>query len=214
MRWTFEMRRDSIATLQLRYEWALQRQNRRFADAWPSAGMAMRKRQILVISVSLFGLVLTTSTDVGLPTFWLFGKIFFGCALVAGVFLPSIRARLVRFSGRVLAKTAVRTYTAVAKRAPYTIDYELDGSIVTARAEAIGISRRIDLAKAALILCADQVLFVFKRLHATGPSNLIYVPAELHADVLDALDRLGVRRETVDAPVAGYVPPIPEARAT
>jgi hypothetical protein len=212
MRWTFEMTRPSIAALQLRYEWALQRQNRRFVEAWPNARMAMRKRQFLVISVAVFGL-LVTMVDIGMPTFVLCARSFFVLALIAGVFLPQLRARLVRFSGRMLANTAERTYRPVAKRAPYKVEYELEGSVVTSRAEALGISRRIDLTKAALILSADQVLFVFKRLHATGPSNMIYVPVDRHAELIEAIDQLGIKREVVEGPVDGYAPPIPEARA-
>ena len=220
LRWQFEMTRDAVGPLQQDYEWALQRQNQRFVAAlpmekrWPG-GDGLVVAVIAILGLSLLGLVYLLDPTVVRrhPGWFLAGVLVFGVGLVAARYVRAIRGWSRRKAGAMLGRHAARTFGAVDRRAPYTIEYELAGDELAVRAPKLRVDRALPLRRARLVLHGRNVLFAYRRRHSVRPFRFLYVPSDAeHAALRAAFERCGATLEPVTGPVDGYTAPIPEAR--
>jgi hypothetical protein len=236
--WRFELTGDRVPELQVKLEWALQRQNRQFSDAvdrlvttHPVAESAHRVVPWILRVLGGLGLVLLALIVALDPhgarreAWWLVpAGILFVLVIAIAPYVVQIRERIRervrglgpsrRFTGAMLARRAEAIYRKVAAKTPYTIDYHLTADALEARAPALGIVRRFELRLARRVLDGGDVLFVFRRHASVAVYRYIYLasPAD-HDAVVAALTRAGATIAALTGPVEGYSAPVPEARA-
>lgn len=235
--WQYELTRDRVPELQHKLEWALQHQNRRFVDAvdriantHPVAESMHRAVPLIFRLLGGLGLVLLTLVVALDPhgarrdAAWMVpAGILFVFVIAIAPHVARIRAGIRerirglapgrRFTGHMLARRSEAIYRKVAAKAPYTIDYRLTADALEACAPALGIVRRLELARARRVLDGGTVLFVFRRDASVAAYRYIYLasPAD-HDAVVAALTRAGATVEALTGPVDGYTAPVPEAR--
>lgn len=140
VRWTYDFTCAGIPVLQQELEWALQRQNRRFADTLRRRNLPAKWRQRGAIAVSLVGLVALVELSATLsPAYrrehlllFVGGAVFFLATLALGIAFPRYQAWERRFADGMLARHAERMLAPLAARAPFTQTYELDDVLRTA----------------------------------------------------------------------------------
>jgi hypothetical protein len=112
--------------------------------------------------------------------------------LLAFVFLPRMAGSLRRLARHMVATRARRTMARIAGRAPYTISYELRKGVLTARADKVGISKRLDLHTARVAVETPDFICAFRRRLGQAPMRVLYVPGPReHAALCDALVAAG-----------------------
>lgn len=128
-------------------------------------------------------------------------KVFFGgmlaayvALLLAFVFAPLIARALRRFARRTVSWTTGRMMRTLARRAPYTIRYELGEAALVTRVERLGISRALDLRSVRVGIATPAFICVFRRPLKQRPARVLYVPGPReHAALSAALVAAGVQ---------------------
>lgn len=125
----------------------------------------------------------------------------FGVFLLTFMNLDAIGRAMRRYTRRMVAFRARKTMAQVAKRAPYTIQYELGESALATRVEAMKFSKVLDLKRVRVAIECPDFVCVFTRPLAQNPERVLYVPgAREHEALCAALAANG-------AEVAGSVAP-------
>ncbi|MCB9572007.1 MAG: hypothetical protein H6709_25035 [Kofleriaceae bacterium] len=220
MDWEVEITAARLPALQREIEWAMQRQNLRFADAMRARRLPMARRRQLIVLLGLLGLGLLGFLAVtypamvrAQPAFFVAFTALFGLALAAGVALSRVQAWSRRVAGRMLSRRVARMLAPLWSRAPLTATYRLDGATLRTSIPTLGVARTDGCGDAAVVLSTPGVVLLFRRRHALNPARCIYVagPAERDA-VVAAFVAAGAAHEHLAGPVDGYLDPLPPAR--
>ena len=161
----------------------------RFRSHLPSVGMILSTLGLLLV---LFGWTLAPQKRL------IFAPMFaaFAGLLLTFVFISSIARALRRFARRAVASTARRSMMRVAKRAPYTIQYELADGVLRTRVVSMGISKSLDLRKVRMAVETPAFICAFHRPLAQSPIRILYLPgAPEHRALCAELARTGTRIE-------------------
>jgi hypothetical protein len=110
----------------------------------------------------------------------------FGALLLIFMNLDSIGRAVRRFTRRMIASRARRTMAAVARRAPYTIRYELGEDALATRVEAMGFAKTLDLKRVRVAIECSEFVCVFARPLAQSPERVLYVPGPREHDAVCA----------------------------
>jgi hypothetical protein len=214
--WTVEITRERTAHLRAQLEWALQHQNRKFADTMRTVtrklivGLGILGMALLALAV-----VLDPQQLVAYPFFYTAMSAVFVLVIAIGLTKKKASSRFGRRSAaRSLARQAERTYAKVAAQAPYTIEYSLDGANVRARAEKIGVDRTTELRAGRVVCITPDALIVFRRASSIIPMRFIYCSDDNARRALCAACAAhGVETVEISGPSAGYADRVPQAKA-
>jgi hypothetical protein len=220
--WRYELTRDGVQTLQHELEWALQRQNRRFAKGMRDRANPIQLRLIRGLSiVCIVLLAVDAALDPDqLRAFPLLNLAALAVSIVAFV-IATVRMRKGPPAdkpqlgvGGMLSRQAAGIYRKPAQQVPYTIDYTLADGRVRSVAPAVAVDRSFDLRKAKLVLHSEHALFVFRFKWSFQPMRFVYASGEAErAALLAVLDAANIEHAAITGPVENYVAPIPGARA-
>jgi len=96
--------------------------------------------------------------------------------LLTFVFTSSIARSLRRFARTAVSSRARRMMVRVAKRAPYTIQYELADGVLLTQVASMGISKSLDLRNVRMAVEIPAFICAFNRPLAQSPARILYVP--------------------------------------
>jgi hypothetical protein len=194
-----------MPVLQQELAWALQRQNRRFADALRRRNLPAKWRQRGAIAISLVALgVLGRLIATSPPAYrrahlllFVSGTVFFLATLALGIVFPRYQAWERRFADGLLARRAERMLEPLAARAPFTRTYELDDVLRTA---------------AKLVVSTPGAVMLFDRADSLTPARIVPVPDEAVRDaVVASLVAAGAAHAHAAGAADGDLAPTPEA---
>lgn len=187
----FQMTPEFAQAATVRLEEALWMQNERlyhsvearmrFRRHLPAVGRAL---SVFGMALAFFGWWISPRKD----TIFVGAFAVFGMLLLTFMNLQSIGRAARRFTRRMVASRARRTMAAVAKRAPYSIRYELGENALTTRVEAMKLSIALELKQVRVAIECPDFVCVFARPLAQNPMRVLYVAgAREHAAVCAAL---------------------------
>jgi hypothetical protein len=148
----------------------------------PLLAMVGRVLCVVGMALALFGWWVSPRKD----------KIFVGAFAIFGLLLltfmnlESIGGAGRRFTRRMIASRARRMMARVAKRAPYSIRYELGDNALATRVEAMGVSLALDLKQVRVAIECQDFVCAFSRPLAQNPVRNLYVPGAREHDALCA----------------------------
>jgi hypothetical protein len=214
--WTVEITRERIPHLRTQLEWALQHQNRRFANSMRTAS---RK---IIIGLGILGLALIALAGAldprqfqAFPGFYAAMSAVFVVVIVIAFTKKKMATKLgLRGAARGLARQAERTYAKVAAQAPYVVEYSLEGANVRARADKLGVDRTTELRARRLVCVTPDVLVMFRWRRSLVPMRFIYCSDDdARRALLAACASHAVETVEISGPSDGYADPIPQAKA-
>ena len=100
----------------------------------------------------------------------------FAVLLVIFIMLPRIGLALRRFARHMVSITAGKLMRPVAARGPYKIVYELSGTSLVTRAEAVQVSSTLDLRKVRVAIETPDFICAFPSRFAQRPIRVLYLP--------------------------------------